>query len=115
MGWTQGQNGHSCKQWKKEVDPGIDYLINADHCSVVMCQRKVFDVCFDNNTTSSDHLECSTDNANRCYHCNIGDIFCCDIHASVEFSPYTSDVPKPPTIPQHSHILQYTKGQLIYF
>ncbi|KIJ09814.1 hypothetical protein PAXINDRAFT_86935 [Paxillus involutus ATCC 200175] len=51
-GWTQGQNGHPCKRQKKEVDPGIDYLINAKNRSAVMCQRKVFDVCFDNDTAS---------------------------------------------------------------
>ncbi|KIK73732.1 hypothetical protein PAXRUDRAFT_96792, partial [Paxillus rubicundulus Ve08.2h10] len=49
-GRTQGQNSRSCKRRKKEVDPGIDYLINAENRSAVMCWRKVFDVCFDNDT-----------------------------------------------------------------
>ncbi|KIK79487.1 hypothetical protein PAXRUDRAFT_161202 [Paxillus rubicundulus Ve08.2h10] len=113
-GWTQGQNGHSCKWRKNEVNPWIDYLINAKNHSVVMCQRKVFDVCFYNDTASSDHLECNTDNADGFLHCNIGAMqppVCCNIHASAEFPPYTSDVPKPPTIPQCSRIPQYTKGK----
>ncbi|KIK75090.1 hypothetical protein PAXRUDRAFT_19291 [Paxillus rubicundulus Ve08.2h10] len=64
--------------------------------------------------SGSDHLECNTDNADGCLRCNIGAMqppVCCDIHASAEFSPYTSDISKPPTVPQHSRVPQYTKGK----
>ncbi|KIK18572.1 hypothetical protein PISMIDRAFT_45097, partial [Pisolithus microcarpus 441] len=39
---------HSGKRRKKDLDPGVDYLINASERSGVNCQRKVFDTCFDN-------------------------------------------------------------------
>ncbi|KIK12388.1 hypothetical protein PISMIDRAFT_120344 [Pisolithus microcarpus 441] len=39
---------HSGKRRKKDLDPGIDYLINASERSGVECRRKVFDTCFDN-------------------------------------------------------------------
>ncbi|KAG2111455.1 hypothetical protein DEU56DRAFT_749612, partial [Suillus clintonianus] len=31
------------------LDPGVDYLINADQRKGFRCRRKVFDVCFDND------------------------------------------------------------------
>ncbi|KIK11093.1 hypothetical protein PISMIDRAFT_123296, partial [Pisolithus microcarpus 441] len=39
---------HAGKRRKKDLDPGVDYLINASEHSGVKCRRKVFDMCFDN-------------------------------------------------------------------
>ena len=41
-------NGKEWKHRKRELDPGIEYLINANSRAGLMCRRKVFDVCFDN-------------------------------------------------------------------
>ena len=46
------QDVRSRKQRKRELDPGIDYLINAENRAGVMCRRKVFDVCFENSAAS---------------------------------------------------------------
>ncbi|KIK32303.1 hypothetical protein CY34DRAFT_27239 [Suillus luteus UH-Slu-Lm8-n1] len=38
------------EKWKRrELDPGMDYLINADRRMGFRCRRKVSDVCFDND------------------------------------------------------------------
>jgi len=38
----------SGKWRKRDLDPTIDYLINAEGYDCIGCQRRVFDVCFDN-------------------------------------------------------------------
>ncbi|KAF8838499.1 hypothetical protein BDN67DRAFT_1013029 [Paxillus ammoniavirescens] len=38
------------KQRKKELEPSMDFLTNAEKRPGVMCLRKVFDVCFDNTS-----------------------------------------------------------------
>jgi superfamily II DNA/RNA helicase len=43
-----GVNSQAAKRKKKELDLGIDYLINANQWMGLMCRRKVFNVCFDN-------------------------------------------------------------------
>ena len=40
--------GKDKRRTKQELDPGVDYLINANRHAGLMCRRKVFDVCFDN-------------------------------------------------------------------
>ncbi|KAG1839904.1 hypothetical protein DFJ58DRAFT_667460 [Suillus subalutaceus] len=43
------------EKWKKrELDPGVDYLINADSHMGFKCRRKVFNVCFDNDMAAHD-------------------------------------------------------------
>ncbi|KAI6101838.1 hypothetical protein F5141DRAFT_1008755 [Pisolithus sp. B1] len=51
---------HSGKQQKKDLDPGVDYLINASEHSGVKCQRKVFDTCFNNAAALLDWCEDKT-------------------------------------------------------
>ncbi|KAG1880833.1 hypothetical protein F4604DRAFT_1578316 [Suillus subluteus] len=48
-----GVNGQAAKRKKRELDLGMDYLINADQCTGLMCRRKVFDVCFDNEAADA--------------------------------------------------------------
>ncbi|KIJ58560.1 hypothetical protein HYDPIDRAFT_178049 [Hydnomerulius pinastri MD-312] len=48
VGPTTKQDGRSRKRQKRGLDPGVDYLINAEIRTGLMCRRKVFDVCFDN-------------------------------------------------------------------
>ncbi|KIJ12625.1 hypothetical protein PAXINDRAFT_82527, partial [Paxillus involutus ATCC 200175] len=43
------QAGHPEKRRKRELDPAMDYLINAEKHAGLMCRRKVFDVCFEND------------------------------------------------------------------
>ena len=38
----------SGKRRKRDLDPAIDYLINAHRYDCIGCRRRVFDVCFDN-------------------------------------------------------------------
>ncbi|KIJ14139.1 hypothetical protein PAXINDRAFT_79821 [Paxillus involutus ATCC 200175] len=47
-GQSTNQTARSRKQQMKDLDVGIDFLINADNRSGLMCRRRVFDVCFDN-------------------------------------------------------------------
>ena len=44
------QNIKGISQKRRELDPGVDYLINAENRPGLMCRRKIFDVCFDNDT-----------------------------------------------------------------
>ena len=41
-------NSTSSKRQKRDLDPAIDYLINAKKGDCNGCRRRVFDVCFDN-------------------------------------------------------------------
>ena len=37
------------KRRKRELEPAMDYLINAENRTDIECRRKVFDVCFENH------------------------------------------------------------------
>lgn len=37
------------KRRKRELEPAMDYLINAENRAGIECRRKVFDVCFENH------------------------------------------------------------------
>jgi len=37
------------KRRKRELEPAMDYLINAENHAGIECRRKVFDVCFENH------------------------------------------------------------------
>ncbi|KIJ07103.1 hypothetical protein PAXINDRAFT_33614, partial [Paxillus involutus ATCC 200175] len=43
------------KRRKKELEPSMDFLINAEKRPGVMCRRKVFDICFDNASADALH------------------------------------------------------------
>ncbi|KIK12850.1 hypothetical protein PISMIDRAFT_120112 [Pisolithus microcarpus 441] len=106
---------HSGKRRKKDLDPGIDYLINASERSGVECRRKVFDTCFDNAAAESDHLECNNGDVLGCRRCNVvAPATCCDIHNPSAFSSFESHLPKPPRMSQRSRLPKYTKDKYDY-
>ncbi|KAI6020766.1 hypothetical protein BKA83DRAFT_4055667 [Pisolithus microcarpus] len=106
---------HAGKWQKKDLDPGIDYLINASEHSGVGCQRKVFDTCFDNTAAESDHHECNDSNMSGCPCCNVtSPATCCDIHDPSVFSSFGSHLPKPPQASPHSCLPKYTKNKYNY-
>ncbi|KAI6103603.1 hypothetical protein F5141DRAFT_1007446, partial [Pisolithus sp. B1] len=99
----------------------------------VMCQRKVFDVCFDNGAAGgknnypllngntnftlsvSDHHECNTDNVQGCPCCHVMEpTVCCDIHNPSDFASYDSPNSKVPRVTQRSHLLKYMKDENDY-
>ncbi|KAG1764631.1 hypothetical protein EDD22DRAFT_775836, partial [Suillus occidentalis] len=96
---------------KPSLDPSMDYLINAEGRTGLMYCRKVFDVCFDNNTADSDHLDCNTEQPSGCQRCCLSQLtsICCDIHHLNHFTQYTARIKKPTMMPQHSHIAKYKK------
>ncbi|KAI6097501.1 hypothetical protein F5141DRAFT_1011223, partial [Pisolithus sp. B1] len=106
---------HAGKRRKVDFDMGTDFLINAKKRTGVMCQRKVFDVCFDNGAAMSDHHKCNTDNVQGCPHCHIMEpTVCCDIHNPSDFASYNSPNSKVPRVTQHSHLPKYTKDENDY-
>ncbi|KAI6111626.1 hypothetical protein EDD16DRAFT_1444880, partial [Pisolithus croceorrhizus] len=99
----------------------------------MMCQRKVFNVCFDNGAASgknnypllngntnfmpsvSDHHECNTDNMQGCPCCHIMEpIVCCNIHNPSDFASYDPPNSKVPRVTQCSHLPKYTKDDNDY-
>ncbi|KAG1736671.1 P-loop containing nucleoside triphosphate hydrolase protein [Suillus paluster] len=104
---VQKYNG---KRQKPSLDPSMDYLINAEKCTGLMCRRKVFDISFDNDTADSDHLDCNTEQASGCERCCLSQpTICCDIHHPDHFTQYTSHIEKPTTMPQRCRITKYEK------
>ncbi|KAI6096632.1 hypothetical protein F5141DRAFT_971147, partial [Pisolithus sp. B1] len=100
---------------KKDLDPGVDYLINASECSGVECRRKVFDTCFDNAAAESDHHECNDSDMSGCPCCNVtSPTTCCDIHDPSAFSSFGSQLPKPSRVSQRSRLPKYMKGKYDY-
>ncbi|KAI6120803.1 hypothetical protein EV401DRAFT_2169641 [Pisolithus croceorrhizus] len=106
---------HAGKRRKKDLDPGVDYLINASERSGVECRRKVFDTCFDNAAAESDHHECNDSNMSGCPRCNVtSPTTCCDIHDPSAFSSFGSQLPKPSRASQCSRLPKYMKGKYDY-
>ncbi|KIJ62203.1 hypothetical protein HYDPIDRAFT_53733, partial [Hydnomerulius pinastri MD-312] len=106
------QAGHAEKRRKRELDPAMDYLINAENRAGLMCRRKVFGVCFENDAADADHLECNEEQPMGCDRCRVSvPPVCCDLHDPAQFTSFTSDVPKPPSIPPRSHIPKYERMQ----
>ncbi|KAG2033585.1 hypothetical protein BDR03DRAFT_871663 [Suillus americanus] len=106
-GEVQKYNG---KRPKPSLDPSMDYLINAEKRTGLMCRRKVFDVSFDNDAADSDHLDCNTEQPSGCERCCLTQpTICCDIHHPNYFTLYTSHVTKPTTMLPRSHISKYEK------
>ncbi|KIK76826.1 hypothetical protein PAXRUDRAFT_17914 [Paxillus rubicundulus Ve08.2h10] len=109
------QMGHPEKQCKRELDPVMDYLINTEKRAGLMCRRKVFDVCFENDTADTDHLECNKQLPMGCDCCCISSPpICCDIHNPAEFTEFTSDFSKPPAPPACSRLPKYDRMQHDY-
>jgi hypothetical protein len=50
------QVGRPEKRRKRELDPAMDYLINAEKRAGLMCRRKVFDVCFENDAAGGKYF-----------------------------------------------------------
>ncbi|KIK77554.1 hypothetical protein PAXRUDRAFT_166468 [Paxillus rubicundulus Ve08.2h10] len=114
-GQSTNQTAWSRKQHKKDSDVGINFIINAESHSGLMCQRKVFDVCFDNATADSDHCKCNSNNMQGCPQCHVMEPnICCDIHNHPAFLPYKSHISKPPRTAQRSHLPKYTKDKYDY-
>ncbi|KAI6117852.1 hypothetical protein EDD16DRAFT_1480984 [Pisolithus croceorrhizus] len=106
------QSAYVGKRWKRDLDTGIDFLINAEKRPGVMCQRKIFDVCFDNAAAVSDHHECNSDNAQGCPRCHVMEpVVCCNIHNPPEFASYDAPNPKAPRAAQRSCLPKYTKDK----
>ncbi|KIK78749.1 hypothetical protein PAXRUDRAFT_163135 [Paxillus rubicundulus Ve08.2h10] len=110
-----GENGNEKeglpgkRQWKKELDLGIDYLINAANRAGLKCRRKVFDICFYNSTAESDHLLCNSNTAEGCARCCIPTpTVCCDLHNPQDFSSFSFMQSKPPAQLQCSRLPKYT-------
>lgn len=126
-----GRPASEKRRTKKELDVGMDYLINAGTRTGLMCRRKVFDVYCTLITTLrvgtlaviklicdsfsffpsvSDHLDCAADQPTGCPHCCVPQpTICCDLHHPSEFQVFISMVPKSPTMPQRSRIPKYSK------
>ncbi|KAG2031717.1 hypothetical protein BDR03DRAFT_875382, partial [Suillus americanus] len=101
---------NGAKRSKQELDPGMDYLINANKHTGLMCRRKVFDVCFDNEAADFDHLDCDTEHVVGCSRCLISPpMVCCDIHHPDHFSAYSSPSGEPSLMSCRSCIPKYTK------
>ncbi|KAG1883258.1 hypothetical protein F4604DRAFT_1879014 [Suillus subluteus] len=100
------QNTHHRK--RRELDLGMDYLINADKRTGLLCRRKVFDVCFDNEAADFDHHNCDPEHIMGCLRCLISQaVVCCDIHHPDHFATYSSPTDEPSTISRHSRITKY--------
>ncbi|KAG1803246.1 uncharacterized protein BJ212DRAFT_1285275 [Suillus subaureus] len=102
-----GVNDQAAKHKKRELDLRMDCLINADQCTGLMCRRKVFDVCFDNEVADFDHLDCNPECILGCSCCLIlQPMVCCDIHHPDHFSIYADE---PSVMSHHSCLSKYTK------
>ncbi|KAI6000634.1 hypothetical protein EDD15DRAFT_2193205 [Pisolithus albus] len=106
---------HSGKRWKKDLDPGVDYLINASERSGINCRRKVFDTCFNNAAAESDHHECNNSEMSGCPRCNIvAPSTCCDIHNPSAFASFDPHLPKPARASPRSRLPKFTKDKYDY-
>ncbi|KAI6097400.1 hypothetical protein EV401DRAFT_1879803, partial [Pisolithus croceorrhizus] len=86
--------------------------VNAEKRPGMMCQRKIFNVCFNNAAAILDHHECNRDNAQGCLRCHIMEpVICCDIHNPPEFASYDTPNPKAPQAAQHSCLPKYMKDK----
>ena len=54
------QSGYTEKRRKKELDVGMDYLINANSRVGFGCHRKVFSICFDNAAAGGNFILTAT-------------------------------------------------------
>ncbi|KAI5980651.1 hypothetical protein EDD15DRAFT_2187261 [Pisolithus albus] len=110
-----GQTLHTGKRRKRNLDVGLDLLINAEEQSDGGCRRTVFNVCFDNAAAESDHHECNSIDTHGCSRCGVMDpSTCCDIHNPSDFTSYESRVPKVPRATQRSRLPKYTKDKYDY-
>ncbi|KAG1806002.1 uncharacterized protein BJ212DRAFT_1283124, partial [Suillus subaureus] len=83
-------------------------LINANKCTGLMCRRKVFNVCFDNEAADFDHLNCDPEHIIGCSHCLVlQPMICCDIHHPNHFSTCSSPTDELSATSQHSCIPKY--------
>ncbi|KAI6003799.1 hypothetical protein EDD15DRAFT_2155988 [Pisolithus albus] len=106
---------HTGKRRKRNLDLGLDLLINAEEQSDGGCRRTVFNVCFDNAAAESDHHECDSVDTHGCSRCNIMEPpTCCDIHSPSDFSSYETCVPKATRATQRSRLPKYTKDKYDY-
>ncbi|KAG1842096.1 hypothetical protein C8R48DRAFT_619786 [Suillus tomentosus] len=94
---------------KRNLDFGMDYLINAEKRAGLNCRRKVFNVCFDNNDiVESDHLCCDSSQSLGCKRCCVSQpSICCDIHNPDHFDFLDTNVSKPPPLPQRSRLPKF--------
>ncbi|KIN93626.1 hypothetical protein M404DRAFT_170778 [Pisolithus tinctorius Marx 270] len=108
--------GQSSKWQRRNLDLGVDLLINAaDERLGVGCRRKVFDVCFNNAAAESDHHECNSADTQGCTRCNIMEpAICCDVHNPTDFSSYETHIPKTPRATQCSRLPKYMKDKYDY-
>ncbi|KAF8415906.1 hypothetical protein L210DRAFT_3310643, partial [Boletus edulis BED1] len=100
------------KQRRKDLDVGMDYLINAATRTGLQCRRKVFDVYFDSTASGESFCDyaCDTSNPDGCSRCQVpSPTICCDLHNPSEFLRFTYDLPKLPSLPQRSRIPKYSK------
>ncbi|KAG2344205.1 hypothetical protein BDR05DRAFT_999359 [Suillus weaverae] len=96
------------KRKKKELNPGVDYLINADKCIGLMYRRKVFNMCFDNEAADFDHLDYDPEHIIGYSCCLISQpMICCNIHHPNHFSTYSSPTDELPATSWHSCIPKY--------
>ena len=119
---------------KQEIDPALDFLINAETREGMECRRKIFDICFNNAAageklsyldesssanvlTSVSDRDCNADSEQGCVQCHVMEpaiSSCCDIHDPTAFLPYDSHVQRPPCIPKPSRLPKYTKDEHDY-
>ncbi|KAG2064808.1 hypothetical protein BDR04DRAFT_1034370 [Suillus decipiens] len=92
------------------LDLSMYYLINANQHMGLMCRRKVFDVCIDNEVADFDHLDCNPECILGCSCCLIlQPMVCCNIHHPNHFSIYSSQADEPSVMSRRSHHPKYTK------
>ncbi|KAI6111564.1 hypothetical protein EDD16DRAFT_1446771, partial [Pisolithus croceorrhizus] len=103
------------KSQKRNLDLGLNLLINAEEQSDGGCRRTVFNICFNTAAEESDHHKCDSIDTCGCSHCNIMEpTTCCNIHNPSDFSLYKSCVPKASHMTQCSCLLKYMKDKYNY-
>ncbi|KAG1857236.1 hypothetical protein C8R48DRAFT_607597 [Suillus tomentosus] len=95
------------------LEPGMDYLINADVCPGIGCRRKVLDAVFENETAESDHHKCNTSLKTGCLRCLImPPSICCDIHTPEHFTSFMSIIPKSTKQSSCSRITKFSMASI---
>ncbi|KAG2060972.1 hypothetical protein BDR06DRAFT_854745, partial [Suillus hirtellus] len=95
------------------LEPGMDYLINADVCPGIGCQRKVLDAVFENETAESDHHKCNTSLKTGClWYLITPPKICCDIHTPEHFTSFMSIIPKHTKQPSCPHITKFSMASI---
>ncbi|KAG1723960.1 hypothetical protein EDB19DRAFT_1915826 [Suillus lakei] len=73
-------------------------------------ERKVFDVCFDNEAADFDHLDCDPEHVVGCPRRLVSQaMVCCNIHHPNHFSTYSSPTDEPSATSRRSCIPKYTQ------